>query len=101
MKEELRNRREECKALKVAGAEAHKVWQLLTAKQPTDWSEEEKAFMDDQKLPKNEAAWKSYLSDIHDSYEVAATKYNQVSIPTRWGENFCVVFNLKRLTHRN
>ena len=67
--------------MKEAGAEAYEMWKSLSDVPQAKWSEDAKIFMDDDKLPKTEEAWKSYLSDIDDSYESAATKYNQVIIP--------------------
>ena len=64
--------------MKEAGNEAYEMWKGLKDLDPSQLSLEAKDFMDDTKFPKTEKAWGSYLTDIDESYDAAATKYNQV-----------------------
>ena len=76
----MREKRNECKAMKEAGAQAYEMWESLKKLSPDQWSGEAQEFMDDPKFPKTEKAWQSYLNDIDDNYESVATKYNSVKL---------------------
>ena len=65
--------------MKEAGAEAYEMWKGLKDLDPSQLSQEAKDFMADPTFPKSEKTWTSYLFDIDENYDVAATKYNQVN----------------------
>ena len=76
---ELRQKREIAKGMREAANESYKIWLELSKLKPEDLSESQKKFMNDPEQPGDKEGWLALKNDTEETYEVACSKYQQVT----------------------